>query len=104
MIGTLVLYGLAFVGLCAIVGTVGVAVFTWRLPTRTDPGVIDEQRHEYEHAQWRNNVRALPPNQAGNVRDAMGTPLPFTGPLFEVSWQGDSPVAVRRLDDQPDAS
>ena len=59
MIGTLVLYGLAFVGLCAIVGSVGVAVFTWRLPERTDPGVIDEQRHEFEHAQWRNYVRPM---------------------------------------------
>ncbi len=57
MIGTLVLYGLAFVGALSLITAVGVAVFTWRLPERTDPGVIDEQRHEFEHAQWRNNVQ-----------------------------------------------
>ncbi len=59
MIGTLVLYGLAFIGALSIMSAVGVLVFTWRLPERTDPGVIDEQRHEYEHAQWRNNVRTV---------------------------------------------
>jgi hypothetical protein len=82
MIGTLVLYGLALVGLVSILASVAVFVLTWRLPERTDPGVIDEQRHEFEHAQWRNNVRVAAANPAGNVVDLTGTPVPFTGPLF----------------------
>jgi hypothetical protein len=67
MIGTLVLYGLAFVGACVVIAWFIGLIFD--LPRDgvdlgddddVDPGVIDEQRHEYEHAQWRNNVRTLP--------------------------------------------
>lgn len=81
MIGTLVLYGLAFVGALSLITAVGVLVFTWRLPERTDPGVIDEQRHEFEHAQWRNahqeltHVRLVPP-APGEVWRSAGTGLP----------------------------
>lgn len=67
MIATLVLYGLAFVGALSLITAVGVLVFTWRLPERTDPGVIDEQRHEFEHAQWRNHVRVVPTRPDSSV-------------------------------------
>lgn len=60
MIGTLLLYGFAFVGVLATVTAAGVLVFTWRLPAATLPGEESPSPAEVIAGHTRGNVRVLP--------------------------------------------